>query len=111
MADDGSIPGLEDDYVTFTKRGERGNHDLWGQHLQNLVRSRLGDAALALIDWEFHTVSGNQLTRISVEPSGHPIQERKGDQEIFWHRTPTSTLSITDPTECDKIIARRWGPS
>ena len=111
VADDGSVHGLEDDYATFTKRGERGDHDLWGQHLENLIRSRLGDAALALIDWEFHTVGGNQLARISVEPSGHPIQERKGDQEIFWHRTPTSTLSITDPTERDKIIASRWSPT
>ena len=110
VADDGSVHGLEDDYATFTKRGERGDHDLWGQHLQNLVRSRLGDAALALIDWEFHTVDGNQLARISIEPSSHPIQERKGDQEIFWHRTPTSTVSITDPTQRDKIVARRWQP-
>ena len=110
VADDGSVHGLEDDYATFTKRGERGDHDLWGQHLQNLIRSRLGDAALALIDWEFHTVDGNQLARISIEPSGHPIQERKGDQEIFWNRTPTSTVSITDPAERDKIIAHRWQP-
>ncbi len=46
VADDGSVHGLEDDYATFTKRGERGDFDLWGQHLQNLIRSRLGDAAL-----------------------------------------------------------------
>ncbi len=109
VADDGSVHGLEDDYDTFTERGERGDQDLWGQHLQNLIRSRLGDAALDLTDWEFHTVDGKQLARISIEPSGHPINERKGDQEVFWNRTPTSTLAITDPAERDKIIARRWG--
>ncbi|MCQ3808124.1 MAG: ATP-binding protein, partial [Acidimicrobiia bacterium] len=111
VADDGSVHGLEDDYATFSKRGERGDQDLWGQHLQNLIRSRLGDAALALVDWKFHTVHGKQLARISIEPSGHPICEHKGNQEIFWNRTPTSTISITDPAERAKIIARRWPPA
>ena len=32
VADDGSVHGLEDDYATFSKRGERGDQDLWGQH-------------------------------------------------------------------------------
>ncbi len=108
VTDDGSIHGLEDDYATFTKRGERGDQDLWGQHLQNLIRSRLGDAALALVNWEFHTVNGDQLARIGIEPSGHPILARKGDQEIFWHRTPTSTVAVTAPDERNKIVARRW---
>jgi len=54
VADNGSVHGLEDDYATFSRRGERGDHDLWGQHLQNLIRSRLGDAALDLTEWEFH---------------------------------------------------------
>ena len=42
-ADYGSIHGLEDDYATFSKRGQRGDQDLWGQHLQNLIRTRLGN--------------------------------------------------------------------
>ena len=111
VADDGSVYGLEDDFTTFSKRGQRGDHDLWGQHLQNLIRSRLGDAALALVSWEFHTVDGNQLARISIDHSNHPIQERKADQEIFWHRTPTSTISITDPEAKAQTIADRWPPA
>ena len=108
VADDGTVCGLEDDYATFSKRGERGDHDLWSQHLQNLIRSRLGDSALALVNWQFHTINGDQLARISVEPANHPVHERKGDQQIFWHRTPTSTIAVTDPQEQDRIIARRW---
>ena len=108
VADDGSVHGLEDDFATFSERGERGDHDLWGQHLQNLVRSRLGDAALTLVTWEFHTVDGDHLARISIDPSNHAVWERKGDQEIFWRRTPTSTISITDPEARDQIIATRW---
>ena len=109
VADDGSVHGLEDDYATFSKRGQRGDQDLWGQHLQNLIRSRLGDSAMSLVRWEFHTINGNHLARISIAPSNHPIHDGKDGQDTFWLRTPTSTIAITDPKERDQVIALRWG--
>ena len=109
VADDGSVHGLEDDYATFSKRGQRGDQDLWGQHLQNLIRSRLGDSAMSLVNWEFHTINGNHVARISIAPSNHPIFDRKDGQDTFWFRTPTSTIAIADPNERDQVIARRWG--
>ncbi|MCY4368691.1 MAG: type I restriction endonuclease, partial [bacterium] len=109
VADDGSVHGLEDDYNTFSKRGQLGDQDLWGQHLQNLVRTRLGDYALSLVDWKFHKVNDQDLARIHIDPSAHPIYDHKGQTETFWHRTPVSTLAITDPKERAQIIATRWG--
>ncbi len=109
VADDGSVHGLEDDYNTFSKRGQLGDHDLWGQHLQNLIRARLGDYALSLVDWQFHKVNSQDLARIHVGPSAHPIYDHKGQKETFWRRTPVSTLSITDPKERAQIITTRWG--
>ena len=109
VADDGSVHGLEDDYNTFSKRGQIGDHDLWGQHLQNLIRSRLGDYALSLVTWQFHKVNGQDLARIHIDPSAHPIYDNKGTTETFWRRTPTSTLAVTDPKERAQIIATRWG--
>lgn len=109
VADDGSVHGLEDDYATFSKRGERGDQDLWGQHLQNLIRSRLGDAVLPLVSWEFHTVNGNQLARVSINPSDFPVMDRKGQGETLWIRTHSSTVSVTDPGDRGKIISGRWG--
>lgn len=111
VADDGSAHGLEDDFATFSKRGQRGDHDLWGQHLKNLIRARLGEFAMTLIEWEFHTVDSKQLARISIEPSPHPIQERRNDQEVLWHRTPTSTIAINDPKDKSRLIATRWPSS
>ena len=99
VADDGSVHGLEDDYATFSKRGHRGDQDLWGQHLQNLIRTRLGDAALSLVTWEFHKVNGDHLARISIEPSGFPIHDHKGNNETFWQRTPVGTIQVTNPEE------------
>ena len=108
VADDGSVHGLEDDYATFSKRGQRGDQDLWGQHLQNLIRSRLGDAAMSLVAWEFHSIDGNHVARISIAPSNHPIHDRRDGHETFWLRTPTSTIPVTDPKDRDRVIARRW---
>ena len=109
VADNGAVHGLEDDYRTFSGYGSKGNHDLWGQHLQNLIRSRLGDYALSLVTWKFHKVNGQDLARIPVDPSAHPIYDEKGKTKTFWHRTPVSTLAITDENERSQIIATRWG--
>ncbi len=108
VADDGSVHGLEDDFATFSKRGERGDRDLWGQHLENLIRSRLGDSVLPLVTTEFHTIDSNHLARVSIDPSGFPVHERRGDNQLFWLRTPTSTVDVRDQDERDRIIARRW---
>ena len=64
----------------FAKRNRRGDQDLWGQHLQNLIRNCLGAYALSLITWRFHM--------INVRPSSHPIYDNKGKAETFWRRTP-----------------------
>lgn len=107
VTDDGEIHGLEDDYDTFSKRGERGDSDLWGQHLKNLL-DRLGKAAAILVDWEFHTINGDDIARVSVDPSDHPVYETKGDQQVSWWHTPVSTDAIDDEAERNRIIARRW---
>ena len=107
VTDDGGIYGLEDDYATFSKRGQRGDHDLWGQHLKNLL-DRLGKSAAALVDWEFFTIDNKDICRISIDPSDHPVFEKRGDEEIFWWRTPVSTDKIDNDQDRYQIIARRW---
>lgn len=107
VTDTGGIYGLEADYATFSKRGERGDRDLWGQHLNNLL-DRLGKAAAALVDWDFFTIDGKDICRISIEASDHPVFETKGDQRVFWWRNPVGTDRIDDERERDRVIARRW---
>ena len=107
VADDGSVHGLEDDYNTFTKRGQRSDRDLWGQHLQNLIRQRLGDYAYTHLTWVFHKIGGKDLARISIEPSDHPTCDHKNNTETFWRRTPVGTIPITDPKNRDRIITTR----
>ncbi|MDJ0770606.1 MAG: ATP-binding protein [Ilumatobacter sp.] len=108
VTDDGGIYGLEADYATFSKRGERGDRDLWGQHLKNLL-DRLGKSAATLVDWDFFTIEGEDICRVSIDPSDHPVYETKGDESVFWWRTPVSTDAIKDEEERDRVIARGWG--
>ena len=108
VTDSGGIYGLEDDYATFSKRGERGDRDLWGQHLKNLL-DRLGKSAASLFDWEFFTIDGTDICKVSIDASDHPVYETKGDERLFWWRTPVSTDRIDSDDERDHVIARRWG--
>ncbi len=48
------------------------------------------------------------IARISIDPSSFPVYERRGDDQAFWLRTPTSTVEVRDQDERDRIIARRW---
>ena len=59
--------------------------------------------------WVFHQINGHDLARIKVNPSNKPIYDTNGKTKTFWHRTPASIISITDPRERARIIATRWG--
>ena len=100
--------GLEADYATFSKRGERGDRDLFGQHLQSILLARVGPTATASLDWEFHTIDNRDVCRVHVEPSDFPVYEAKGEEAVFWWRYPTGTTAIKNDLERERIIARRW---
>ena len=108
VADDGNVFGLEDDYATFSKRGQRGDRDLLGQHLQNLVMNRLGHAAATLVEWQFHRIDGNDLCRVQVRPSGFPVYDATDREENFWWRYPIGTVRVSSDLERERIIAHRW---
>lgn len=109
VADDGSVHGLDDDYATFTSR-DRGMRDRFGQHLQSLLVSHLGDAAAALATWEFHSVDGRDLVRVAVRPSEFAVFAGTGeDDRTFYWRYPTGTKAVTDEGERRRLIVRRFG--
>jgi hypothetical protein len=82
---------------------------LFGQHLQNLIVSGLGDAAASLVSWEFYAVNGGDVCRVSVEPADFPVYEGTGDDDrTFWWRFPTGTKAIGDAHEQRRIIRRRF---
>ena len=107
--DQGAVHGLEDDYATFSKRGQRGDRDLWGQHLENLIQSRLGNPTLRLVTWICYEVDGKDVARISIEPSSCPVFDGKNKNRVFWSRTPSGTRAVRDVKELNQIVFDRWG--
>ena len=55
--------------------------DILARFIQNLIRTRMGDAAFALVDWDFHRINGDDLARINIEPSDYPVYDHKGKAE------------------------------
>ena len=47
------------------------------------MHHHLGSYALSLVDWLFHKINGNDLARINVTPSAHPIHDHKAKAETF----------------------------
>ncbi len=107
VADDGTLHGLEDDYATFSQRGQRGDRDLWSAHLTNLLQ-RLGQATATLVSWEHLTIDGHDIARVNIEPSDYPVYHTKDGKQVFYWRFQERTTAITDDTQRERIIKRRW---
>lgn len=60
------------------------------------------------MDWDFFSIDGKDVCRIGIDPSDHPVHEHRGDEQIFWWRTPVGTDRIDDGRERERVIARRW---
>ena len=112
VADDGSIHGLEDDYNTFSKRGQLGDHDLWGQHLQNLIRARLGDYALSLVDLG---LPQDQRQRPSPHQrqrrSSYPVYDTEGQPARPSGKEPPPAPSPSPTTRNDRESSPPAGQS
>ena len=96
--------------IRFNTADAHLGHQLLKQYLQQIIfimRASNGHFIKHGID--FFTIDGKDLCRISIDPSDHPVYETRGEDQLFWWRTPVGTDRITDPKERDRLIARRWG--
>ena len=67
---------------------------------------------------QIHAVSGGDVCRVHVKPSGHPVHatvtsvDDKGQYEKksrFYVRIGNGTREIEDEAEIQKYIVQRWG--
>ena len=80
------LAGVADD-ATLSKRGQRGDRDLRGQHLHNLLGHRGSSSATPRrLGVPHHR--RRRIARIRIEPSARPVYETKADHQTFWWRTP-----------------------
>ncbi len=100
----GQVIGLADDYATLHK-ADKDDADLFQLHLTQIVANAVGLAAAANVTTRIDTVDGQQLCRVHVEPSGHPVRVN----DVFYIRLNNGTRAIEDELEVERYIAQRWG--
>jgi hypothetical protein len=104
IADDGSILGLEPDYRTL---GKKGNRDGFEAFLTGLLLDAVKRDLTPAIRTTFHEVDGKDVCRLVISASPRPVFLKEGGSDAFWLRTGNSTrrLSIQEAVEYCKI---RW---
>ena len=117
VADDGTAFGLESDYLTLRREGKAAA-DLLQLALTQAVLNSVGAAAATNVTTQMHTVGGHDVSRVHIQPSGHPVHaevsvvDKNGQhlkKRLFYVRMNNGTRSIEDQAEVEKYIATRWG--
>src|SRR5262249_33394657 len=67
VADDGTVYGLESDYVTLHKPGQDAR-DRFQQHLANIMSAAFGPAAATKVRPQIQRVNGSDVCRVQVDP-------------------------------------------
>ena len=103
--DSGVAVGIIADYKTLKKNGRDG----FGLHLGNLVAHNFGAAASSYLTVTFHEIDGEDICRVTVEPSGQPVfvKDPKGKDAILYLRVGNSTRSLPVP-EAVKYALHHW---
>ena len=122
VAEDGDgrgVPfGLELDYVTVRKAG-KGDADMFGLMLNQVLASALGLAAIANLTTEIVALGGVDICRVHVKPCGFPVEakivtvDKKGQHAkktccYFRLNNGTSPPLAADDPEWQRYIAQRW---
>lgn len=115
VADDGAVTGLSADYASLAKPG-KDPRDLFQLHLSNIAVASMGEATAAGVSLQIHTVNGEDLCRVHVQPSSFPVDavvtvDKKGQFErktAFYVRIANTTREIAAAEERHKYIAGRW---
>lgn len=90
VADSGEILGLKQDYITLKNK----DRDGFEQHLIQMVSDKLGTFVCTLIHVMFHSLQQNDICRIIVDASKHPIYLQDGNKMLFFVRTGNTTREL-----------------
>lgn len=91
VADDGSIVGLEPDYRTLGKKGNRDGFEL---HLTQVLSSAIGIAPLAFVRVSFATAEGHDVCKVDVRSSPEPVYVAEKRDATFYARMGNATRPL-----------------
>lgn len=103
VTDQGTVCGLERDYLTLRDR----DRDGFERFIIGLVRSRIGGGACPLVHVTFHRYQEQDICRVIVEPADRPVYFHDGGMSHLFVRTGNSTREL-DVREAMEHVARRF---
>jgi hypothetical protein len=106
VADDGSVPGIEDDYALM-KMPDRDRYELW---LRDVLITAVGATAASWVDVAFEQVEGNDVCLVRAQAAVRPvfIKPAKGDAaSSFVVRVGNSTREL-GVDEALAYCVQRW---
>ena len=101
--DDATVIGLQHDYQTVHKK-DRDGYELF---LQDLLLSAVGKDLTPQLGITFHSLDGQDLCRVAVQPSPRPVFIAEGQFERLYIRTGNSTRLLTTKEAID-YCRTRW---
>ncbi len=99
VADDGSVVGLQHDYKTFSKKGNRDGYELFLNDL--LLKNNFGYDCSPFIQITFHSVESKDVCRVAVKSSPKPVyvEDEKGEHLYIRSGNSTRLLSTREAIE------------
>jgi len=97
VRNDGSICGLEPDFICCSRRADRQNADGWEQHLRSLVVGRFkdGNQVNDYIQCELNRTEEGTVARIEVFRRSHLTFVRMQNEFILFRRQGNQTTSVS----------------
>lgn len=104
IADDGTVRGLQDDYVAVGNKGRDGYENF----LTTLLDHRIGRSAVANVGIAFETIEGHDVCRLDVTASREPVfvANDRGDADLYIRLNNSTRLLNT--ADALKYVRQHW---
>jgi len=89
--DNGSILGLEHDFVSLKKK----NQDGFELKIYQLINNYIGIEFCSLVQLTFYSIEGNDICVLRIDAAEWPVYVYKGDKTAFYVRIGNSTKPMT----------------
>lgn len=107
VTDEHSVVGLKYDYDSSKSIADR---DGFERHLNAILRKAVGDATMTFLTGTFHSLEGEEICQVSIEPSDHPVYVSGANGQAFFVRQGNATRSL-DPKETFTYATAHWKDS
>ena len=104
VSDDGAVLGIQDDINSLSRK----DRDGFLQELGQAISTHIGEAITPYVDISFDPVNGQEICRVTVDPSPSAVFLKDGGTKEFYIRMGSSTKPV-DTEEALKYIGEKWG--